>query len=213
MPNHCTSRLTITGKPKQLHKLLKQVEITQSEATDSHEPTSFSCHKIIPRPVEEDKNWYEWSISNWGTKWDLCDIEWINKDWEAGYLDLEFWTAWSPIPLVLEKLSQQNKSVEMTYRFSDEGGDFYGTYSFKGGVLTVDEEGNDWNCDIKTRYGWGEEHHCCKECSEYFTCPDPNNQGNLDEELCPDCKTSLEEQEKDLWEEATNENRSTALTV
>jgi hypothetical protein len=201
MPNHCISSLVITGKPKKLHKLLKQVEITQSEATEAHDPTTFSCHKIIPRPVSEDDNWYNWNSTNWGSKWDFCDVEWISRDWENGEVMLEFWTAWSPVPDVLQKLSEQNPDVEMTYRFHDEGGGFYGTYSFSEGMIGVDEEGSDFTCDVKTRYGWGEEHHYCNDCGEYFMCPDPTLEGNLPEEVCSDCKASLEATDKDLWEE------------
>jgi len=200
MPNHCISTLTITGNSKQLHKLLKQVQITKTEATPSHDEREFSCHKIIPRPATEDDNWYDWNSENWGSKWDLCDFEWIDNDWENGFVHASFWTAWSPIPLVLEKLSKQHKSLEMTYRFHDEGAGFYGTYSFKGGVLTVDEEGDDFTCDVKTRYWGTTDHHCCNECDNYFECPDENYEGRI-EEICSDCKTSLDETEQSLWEE------------
>jgi hypothetical protein len=89
----------------------------------------------------------------------------------------------------------------MTYRFHDEGAGFYGTYSFSEGMMSVDEEGDDFTCDVKTRY-WGyEEHHNCRECGEWFNCPNPNLEGNLPEELCDDCKSSIETNEKDLWEE------------
>ena len=209
MPNHCISQLTITGEPKKLHKLLKQVEITKSEATDVHSATPFSCQKVIPRPAQLDYDWYNWNSTNWGSKWDLCDFEWITNDWENGFVHAEFWTAWSPVTDVLQKLSQQHKSVEMTYRFHDEGAGFYGTYSFKGGELFVDEEGDDFTCDVRTRY-WGDtEHHCCNECSNYFECPDPNYTGFF-EEVCDDCKTSLDEQEQKLWEEKELETTITA---
>jgi hypothetical protein len=195
------SSLVITGKPKKLHKLLQQVEITASEATEEHEARTFSCHKIIPRPASENDNWYNWNSTNWGTKWDLCDIEWVSRDWEDGIVELNFWTAWSPIPEVLAKLSEQNPDVEMTYRFNDEGGGFYGTYSFAKGMCSVDEEGSNFTCDVKTRY-WGyEEHHNCNECGEWFMCPNPTLEGNLPEELCEDCKSSIETTEQDLWEE------------
>jgi hypothetical protein len=88
----------------------------------------------------------------------------------------------------------------MTYRFHDEGAGFYGTYSFKGGWLTVEEEGESFTCDVRTRY-WGySEHHYCNECENHFECPDENYEGSI-EEICSDCKTSLDETEQSLWEE------------
>jgi hypothetical protein len=201
MPNHCISELTITGESKQLSKLLKQVQITKDEATETHDEREFSCHKIIPRPSKKDDDWYDWNIANWGSKWDLCDFEWLENEWEEGFVHASFWTAWSPITPVLEKLSKKHKTVKMSYRFHDEGAGFYGHYTFEGGVITVEEEGEDFTCDVKTRYWQETEHHYCRECENHFECPDPEHTGNLVEEVCDDCKTSLEETEKDLWEE------------
>lgn len=42
--------------------------------------------KLVPIPVKEEKNWYEWCIKNWGTKWDM-DIEDCNGPIEVEYHD------------------------------------------------------------------------------------------------------------------------------
>ena len=39
-------------------------------------------------------NWYDWSINNWGTKWDACEPH-INHN-DIDFFSLTFDTAWSP---------------------------------------------------------------------------------------------------------------------
>ena len=193
MPNHCVSTLYLRSEPKNLNKLLKQVEITESEASEAHPASKFSFHQIIPMPVKEESNWYEWCISNWGTKWDICDTD-MTGSWENGEVGITFWTAWSPVHQVLLTLSQQNPKVDMTYTYYDEGGGFYGTYHFFDGEMIKEEEGGNetWTCEIFDKY-WGEDstHHSCAECYDYVNCEKDKTPA-----LCESCQ----EQEQQLWD-------------
>ena len=81
MPNWCYNTLTITGKSKDLHKLVKQVK---------DDERVFSFEKIIPMPESEMPNWYEWRCANWNTKWN-ADIQYNTFDlWESGEIKIEF---------------------------------------------------------------------------------------------------------------------------
>ena len=40
------------------------------------------------------QDWYNWSIHNWGTKWDACNSH-IESD-DEDYIFITFDTAWSP---------------------------------------------------------------------------------------------------------------------
>ena len=62
-------------------------------------------------------SWYEWSIANWGTKWDLSEF----KRHDGGYIDCEFTTAWSPPGPVLQALANKHR-VKVVNVWDEEGG-------------------------------------------------------------------------------------------
>ena len=211
MPNWCSNDLVITGKPKMLNKLLKQVTTTASEAGD--EATSFDFNKVIPRPANVD--WYSWSIENWGTKWNACDIsflsngDWLDhyddSTWESGEVTITFQTAWSPPVPVLTQLSKDNPSVKIVHKFYETGAGFYGTYEYKKGMITVEEQGNfgmETPCEIYIEYLGDSYHHYCQDCGDYFDC-----EGEV-KDYCVECEAQRNEQEKELWE--LDENTSKA---
>ena len=130
MPNHTTNILTVPNYKGSLKKLL--APYTKDDELD--------FEKIIPMPEElkieasssaslkpaQDENlkkfgfkdWYEWSIAKWGTKWDAYDTN-IRKD------SVFFQTAWSPpVPVIKELSKLINKELRLIY--SDEGGCFAG---------------------------------------------------------------------------------------
>ena len=99
-------------------------------------------NKIVPMPSnifrgdigseEEERygrdNWYDWSISNWGTKWNAYDMYVIN-DYSMG-----FNTAWSPPEPVIRALSKMFPDVTVKIQWADEDfGSNCGEIHYKGG--------------------------------------------------------------------------------
>lgn len=73
--------------------------------------------------------WYEWSLNNWGTKWNaydcFCDCD--NRF-------IEFNTAWDGVPRIAEKLAEKFPNVSFTYLWADENtGCNVGMMRFEGG--------------------------------------------------------------------------------
>ena len=68
--------------------------------------------------------WYDWCISNWGTKWNAY-----------GYSDtLCFQTAWSAPHPILEKLTQMFPDIMLEHEWADEDiGQNCGRYSYQNG--------------------------------------------------------------------------------
>lgn len=58
-------------------------------------------------------DWYEWSIKNWGTKWNASETE-INDN------EIIFETPWDPVPDIIKKLSKDYPNVRFECSYADE---------------------------------------------------------------------------------------------
>jgi hypothetical protein len=149
MPNHCYNILKLKDNPKKTKQTLKPF-ITKNEGEEF-----FDFDKVIPMPTElqiesmnadpstkegrelkkkQDKNlekygskdWYDWCVSNWGTKWNSYDSS-VQEDC------VSFNTAWAPpIPVIIELAEKTGKTWTLLY--SEPGMDFCGE-------LTADKTG------------------------------------------------------------------------
>ena len=65
-----------------------------------------------------ERNWYDWSIAHWGTKWNAYDQEFISQSEE--YVSFRFDTAWSsPMP-VIETLAKMFPTLTFGLTYADE---------------------------------------------------------------------------------------------
>lgn len=79
--------------------------------------------------------WYEWSINNWGTKWNAYDCIEIEDAAEARK-ELCFNTAWSAPHPILSKLAQMYPDVEIEHEWADEDfGHNLGRVKYKGDTI------------------------------------------------------------------------------
>lgn len=62
------------------------------------------------------KDWYDWSIQNWGTKWNACHTQ-INDINEP---NIYFDTAWSPPLPVINQLSKKYPDLTFEFAFAEE---------------------------------------------------------------------------------------------
>jgi hypothetical protein len=60
------------------------------------------------------KNWYDWCVNEWGTKWDI-GAEGYEVEIENGGLNLSFDSAWSPPLQAYEKLMELGFEVRAYY--------------------------------------------------------------------------------------------------
>lgn len=64
------------------------------------------------------QTWYEWSINNWGTKWNAYECSALDLDGESA--ELSFWTAWSPPHPILMRLAEQYPELSFSHEWADE---------------------------------------------------------------------------------------------
>lgn len=103
-------------------------------------------------------NWYDWSVLNWGTKWDCYDV----REWSIAVADTEmtatiyYETAWSPATQVWLTVSQQYPTLTFFHEYADEGGGFLGDETIHNGTV-IEENEYDWDSDdgITLRDGLG----------------------------------------------------------
>ena len=103
-------------------------------------------------------NWYDWSVFNWGTKWNAYDVtEWsVNENGDNSSATIYYETAWSPVTALWMKVSQDYPTLEFYHEFADEGGSFLGSETIVEGRI-VSEEELEWDSDdgIELREGLG----------------------------------------------------------
>lgn len=76
-------------------------------------------------------DWYDWSCSNWGTKWNAYGFECGEEDNR-----LVFDTAWSPPTPVIKRLSELYPEVRLEHAWADEDiGRNVGSVSYLGGEI------------------------------------------------------------------------------
>ena len=140
MPNYCNNCLMIDGNPNTHKEILMLMK---------SEYSPFDFEKILPMPdyiycgnvgAEEREiygknNWYDWSIENWGTKWNSLDAE-VHSN------EIYFQTAWSPCIPVIAALSKKFPTMYFTYTFYEPGIGFCGKRVYKNGELIFSYDGD-----------------------------------------------------------------------
>lgn len=76
----------------------------------------------------EAPTWYEWSVKNWGTKWNSYN------NYHLGNA-ISFCTAWSAPHPIIETLSRKFPTVSITHKWADENiGSNCGTHHYENGM-------------------------------------------------------------------------------
>ena len=131
MPNWCNNKLVIEDCSIELEQYLKA--------------EGFSFEKMNPTPTHllED-GWYDWRISNWGTKWDLDENE--QREVAEGLISdstdfcAYFNTAWSPPCQAIAALSEKFPNDSFILDYVELGGWFAGTAHISDGSISEEQE-------------------------------------------------------------------------
>lgn len=149
MPNYVTTVLTVTGDQSLRNAMFEAIKDDQLGIG------SVDFNKIIPMPEnifqgnlgEEERkkygknNWYDWSVKNWGTKWNcLCDdgsqLQPINPESDQ----VSFQTAWNFPDPAITALAAKYPNLRFEAKWADENfGHNVGIALYeKGKLISVD---------------------------------------------------------------------------
>lgn len=153
MPNWCNNTLMIVAPNK--HKLT----MVCKKLGLKNEIPQVNFGSIVPEPrdLKEEENsgmpgWYNWRVSNWGTKWDVGDIDescitynevesYVSGDWITyPRVNVQFDTAWSPpVPFAMA-LSKRYPDCAILLEFEEGGMCFEGELVVKDGRIEHEAE-------------------------------------------------------------------------
>ena len=137
MPNHITNIVSVAGKQGLKTLLSRFLDFDAEEAgvldfkkvipmpeamgfRDENLPISPQSNTAIARAYESNerlygfKNWYDWSVAKWGTKWNCYEFSWVTEK------KCTFLTAWSTPDPILQKMSDVT-GKRIRNRWMDEG--------------------------------------------------------------------------------------------
>jgi len=155
MPNWCQNKVVIRSDDQSIIDKITSIAPSENEA--------FSMENFMPIPPEllDNGGWYDWSVANWGTKWDMDNVYVDNA---PKSFTIEYSTAWSPNLMFWETFSTLYP-VTISHQYYEEGMCFIGEAIIKNGITSdhsteitpelyqrvgavLDEEGNiDWDQD------------------------------------------------------------------
>ena len=149
MPNWCDNNVMIKGPTEEINKI-KDFLVEQGNV--------FSFERILPCPaalrnapapnrneqsVEFNKkkygaaDWYDWSVNNWGTKWNSSDTVMHTEleDKEEKQIGYSFQTAWAPPLPLYDKLAEMFPNTNIFVNFDESGCDFAGWRLYVNGKV------------------------------------------------------------------------------
>lgn len=157
MPNWCENVLEVTApSPEKLEELK---DLLLSDEGD------FTFAKTVPAPDDiyqgplgskereeyGEKNWYDWNIANWGSKWDASDS---SVDINEHTIRIAFETAWAPPEAWLISTSSIIPDSEFTLIYSEPGMSFSGFSRYLNGELLEEEHYDEVNYSIWLKMGY-----------------------------------------------------------
>ena len=116
MPNWCDNTLTITHPDK------SKIDAIETGLSDKTNQALFNT--ILPNPSGE---WdYEWSVNNWGTKWEASVHDWERQDDNTIWVSFD--SAWSP-PIQLYEFMEADEGYTVVAMYWESGMGFCGRFA------------------------------------------------------------------------------------
>lgn len=121
MPNYVLNLITFDGDVKRIAEMLEAIRFDDKNLSRNLYTIDFNKIIKMPEEIRNSDAWYDWSIDNWGTKWNSFGYDCITDNTnESTDYALMFCTAWSAPHPVIEELSQKYPDIEIFHTWADE---------------------------------------------------------------------------------------------
>lgn len=123
MPNWCSNNITIQGPAELIKSIWAAAQFQEGKE-------GSLLNAMVPMPEDIGDDWYDWSVSNWGTKWDI-NMEGLQFELlPDGRAMIHGWfdSAWSPPVGAYEKFCAANDDVYICASYFEPGMSFIGIW-------------------------------------------------------------------------------------
>lgn len=176
MPNWCDNNIVISGDAENISKFkqwiddgknfLSKINPTPKPLTET--VAGFSGDPEEQKKIEEQsaanlkeygaRNWYDWNINNWGTKWDV-DAEFDDYGTTDNEVIIRFQSAWSPPQRAISALAGKFNDLSIRHAYFEEGMCFVGVDKYEKGeiseeIYNEDSQSDEWKELARDEFGW-----------------------------------------------------------
>lgn len=130
MPNWCDNSFSISGPKEKIEKIVVTFEDSDKE--------------VFLETLAPIGKWdYNNAISEWGTKWEVSDMEYdFHIDGETGHLSGHFQSAWGPPDAAFNTFLNNNHDCTAELLYYEPSMDFAG--SLDEGSITISDCSDHW---------------------------------------------------------------------
>lgn len=176
MPNWCSNTVVVSGDAAEVAKFNEWLDDGKALLTKIKPTPQALCETMSgfhgdteeQKKLEDQeqsnleqfghKNWYDWNIANWGTKWDV-DVDIDDASSINEQVIFSFESAWSPPQRAIATLSAKFPSLKIRHAYLEEGCGFVGYDEYEKGELAKEEYNENYGSDAwKTlafdEFGW-----------------------------------------------------------
>lgn len=142
MPNWVYSTMIVTSESQEALDEFKKAASKENYVSEypADEGKTFwkIFQSIIPVPEQtEHFDWYGWALENWGCKWGDCHTELIEDEPLQLIFTMDF--PWQVPFIGMQRISNLYPELKFQLDMDEEGGFFWGSMTFQGGKVIVDD--------------------------------------------------------------------------
>ena len=139
MPNWCNNNISISGPTETIKQLWEDANVDDTYGLlNAIKPMPEALKDTVKGTGEEQQevwvdgcnNWYDWSVKNWGTKWDVSTEGLEFTDNGDGTAMSEGWfdSAWAPPIEAYKTFCDDMDNCSLSASYHEPGMDFAGFY-------------------------------------------------------------------------------------